>query len=234
MKRFAGAALAAGLLVFAVTAAQAQISEPEVIVVAPSAEVPMPPPEMAARPAPPAYAPPLLPPREIRAIAREHGFEPIGSPRPHGVVYSIAVMNMAGDDGRLIVDGRNGRVRRFTPFYRSAGHYDDDAGVAYGDFAPPPGWRGAPRPPGRIPQVANAPQTVPLPKAAPHRVAAASANPVAAKPASQPAAPQAATVGVAKASEAKPAEAKAAAPVELKPAPQILPTQDMPAVQGLD
>lgn len=233
MKRFAGSAIAAGLLVLGVATAQAQISEPEVIVVAPRAEVVPLPPEVTVRPVPPAYAPPLLPPREIYAIARENGYEPIGTPRPHGVVYSIAVMNMAGDDGRLIVDGRNGRVRRFTPMYRGGAHYADDFGGAYGEYALP-GQRGAPRPPGRIPHVANAPQAVPLPKAAPHRVAAAPANPVAAKPALPPVAAQATTVGVAKTSDAKPVDAKAAAPVEMKPAPQILPTQEMPAVQGLD
>ncbi len=232
MKRFAGSALAAGMLVFGVTAAQAQISESEVIVVAPD----LPPPEMAPRPAPPAYAPPpLLPPREIYAIARENGYEPIGGLRQNGPVYSITVMNMAGDDGRLIVDGRNGRVRRFVPLYRMSGRYDDDVHVAYGAYASPPlAMRGAPRPPGRIPHVAGQPHAVPLPKAAPHRVAAAPAIPVAAKPALPTAATPAVTVGVAKAADAKPVEAKTAAPVEMKPAPQILPTQDMPAMQGLD
>jgi hypothetical protein len=87
-----------------------------------------------------------------------------------------------------------------------------------------------------VPHVASLPRTVPLPKAAPRRAASGPAQPVTAKPAPQPmqqsASTQVTTVGA-----AKPAESKAAtpAPTEMKlSTPDILPTQEMPAVQGLD
>jgi hypothetical protein len=81
-------------------------------------------------------------------------------------------------------------------------------------------------------------RAVPLPKAAPRRAE----TPVAAKPA-EPAAQQAQAVQAQPAQQAavvqaKPAEAQlqAAAPTvgQAKPAPTILPTQEMPAAQGLD
>ena len=36
---------------------------------------------------------------------------PLGSPRPRGAVLHLAAINPDGDDGRLVVDGRSGRMR---------------------------------------------------------------------------------------------------------------------------
>jgi len=37
------------------------------------------------------------------------------------VVYTIAVMDRRGDDGRLVINARNGRIIRFMPAYRRDG-----------------------------------------------------------------------------------------------------------------
>jgi len=246
MKLFAGWAMATGLLAM-VPAAQAQVPAPYVVEVSPYAVVPgpddvyaaMPPEEMPPRPAPRTYyAPPVLPSRVVYEIVRESGFSPLGSPRQRGTVYTISVMNLDGEDGRLVIDARSGRIRQFTPAYRMRDRFDDDLTVAYGPVGPPPpvDLRRIPRPPGRVPHVASLPRTVPLPRAAPRRAASGPAQPVAAKPAPPPmqqsASTQVTTVGA-----AKPTESKAATPTptEMKPStPDILPTQEMPAVQGLD
>ena len=139
------------------------------------------------------------------------------------------MIDRGGDDGRLVIDARDGRIIRFVPAGRIADDFDD--GLA--TYGPPPAAaaRGEPRPPRAKPKVASR-TPVPVPKPAP-RVEAA--RPLAAQPAPVPAQQSAAVV------PAKPAEpqttgqaAVAAAPVKAKPAPQILPTQEMPKVQGLE
>jgi hypothetical protein len=173
------------------------------------------------------YGPRLLPPQEVYTVLRDGGFSPLGAPRQHGLVYTIAAIDRAGDDGRLVIDARNGRILRFMPAGRMGGNFDEDQMVTYGPAGPPPMHpvRGGPRPPAAIPHVAS--RTVPLPKASPH---SGDALAPAAAPPQQSAAMQ-----------AKPAEPQAAPPVSApavaaaKPAaPQILPTQEMPKVQGLD
>ncbi|MGY3470769.1 hypothetical protein ACVW0I_007640 [Bradyrhizobium sp. LM6.11] len=177
---------------------------------------------------------------EVYAVLRENGFSPLGIPRLRGSVYTIAVIDRRGEDGRLVIDARDGRILRFMPAadaYGMAPAYEQPAVAPYRPQSalPPPTMvrSGPPRPPAPIPHVAS--RAVPVPKAAPPREA-----PVAAKPAEpttqQAQAPQPAqqTVAVqAKPTEAAP-QAAAATVVQAKPAPTIMPTQEMPAAQGLD
>ncbi|MCK1362443.1 hypothetical protein [Bradyrhizobium sp. 199] len=186
----------------------------------------------------------LLPATEVYAVLRDNGFSPLGIPRLRGSVYTITVIDRRGDDGRLVIDARDGRIIRFMPAadaYGMAPGYDERAVAPYGPQTalPPPAMvrSGPPRPPAAIPHVASRP--VPLPKAAPPRgeTPVAAAKP--AEPAPQQAqAPQAQPVQQAAAAQAKPVEAapQASAPTvgQAKPVPTILPTQDMPAAQGLN
>jgi hypothetical protein len=177
----------------------------------------------------PRYASPLLPPQEIYAILRENGFAPIGVLRQRGLTYTIAVADRGGEEGRLVIDARNGRILRFMPAYVMGNYPNADSRVTYGavgPMPPPSPVRSGPRPPAPIPHVAS--RT--MPKTQPPRVD--EVRPLAASPAP---AQQSAAV------QAKPREAQtvpqAAAPavIEAKPpAPQLRPTQDMPQMQGLD
>jgi hypothetical protein len=170
------------------------------------------------------YGPPLMPPGEIYTVLRENGFSPLGAPQQRGFFYRIAVVDRRGDDGRVVIDARDGRIVRFTPAYEMGSRYDD-YGYGYGAPPGPPlppmaNLRGTPpRPPASVPHVAS---RTPVPKP----------SPLAAKPAIEPA-QQSASI-TAKPAEAPP-PAAAPAPIEAKPAaPQIAPTQPMPKVQGLE
>jgi len=267
MKLFAGWVVSAGLVVTA-AAANAQVLAPQVLapqVLAPyergsspyavASDVESPyaamPPEIPA----PRYGPTLLPPTEVYTILRESGFLPLGIPQQRGLVYTISVIDRGGDDGRLVIDARTGRIIRFTPAYRMGDNFNDALTATYGpvgSLPPVSTVRGPPRPPASIPHVASRTPSVPMPRAAPPRATevkplAARPAPVQAKPAdAQAAAPAAVAPQVQPAQQsaavqAKPAEAptipQAAAPavVEAKPAaPQIQPTQEMPKVQGLE
>jgi len=188
-------------------------------------------------------APALLPSTEVYAVLRENGFSPLGIPRLRGSVYTIAVIDRRGDDGRLVIDARDGRIIRFMPAadaFGMAPAYEERAVAPYGPQTalPPPTMvrGGPPRPPASIPHVAS---RVPLPKAAPPRGEAPVAAVKPAEPVTQQAqAPQAQPAQQTAAVQAKPAEAapQAAASTvgQARPAPTILPTQDMPAAQGLD
>ena len=209
-------------------------------------------PSDAAPPLPPRYgqgyedrgpSPVLLPSTEVYAVLRENGFSPLGIPRLRGSVYTIAVIDRRGDDGRLVIDARDGRILRFMPAadaYGMAPAYEGRAVAPYGPQSalPPPTVvrSGPPRPPAPIPRVAS--RTVPLPKAAPPRGQAPVAAVKPAEPAVQQAqAPQPQPAQTA-AVQAKPTEAapQAAAPTveQAKPAATIPPTQDMPPAQGLE
>ena len=177
--------------------------------------------------------PALLPATEVYAVLRDNGFSPTGIPHLRGAVYTIAVIDRRGDDGRLVIDARDGRIIRFMPAadaYGMAPAYEEPQVAPYRPQSalPPPTMvrGGPPRPPASIPHVAS--RTVPLPQAAPQRPEMPVA---AAKPAEQTTPAQSAQQAAAV--QAKPAEV---APTvgQAKPAPTILPTQDMPAVQGLD
>ncbi|MBR0790425.1 hypothetical protein JQ631_15205 [Bradyrhizobium manausense] len=246
MKFFTGC-VAAATLVLAATAAQAQVpasgtSGGAYLAVSdfdgPYAAQDAPPP-------PPRYgygygyeerspAPALLPATEVYAVLRDNGFSPLGIPRLRGAVYTIAVIDRRGDDGRLVIDARDGRIIRFMPAadaYGMAPAYEEPTVAPYRPQSalPPPTMvrSGPPRPPAPIPHVAS--RTVPLPKAAPPR---AETPVAAAKPVAQT--PQQPAQQTAAAAQAKPAEAAAPTIGQAKPAVTILPTQEMPAAQGLD
>jgi hypothetical protein len=231
MKLLTGWALTAGL-VFGAAAAQAQVPRE----VAGSLYTPvsdfegpyaaMPPEAAAPRP-----GPILLPEPEVYTVLRDAGFSPLGSPHRKGPLYTIAVVNRRGEDGRLVIDARNGQIVRFTPAYRIGGHFDEVPGVIYGSAGPLPPtsrFRGPPRPPAPIPRVASRTPSVAPPKAP--------ATEPTAKPAPEPAQQSAAVqVKPADAVAAAPPPAAAAAPVEAKPAASpVQPTQQMPKVQGLE
>jgi hypothetical protein len=234
MKLFTGWVISAGL-VLAATAAHAQGTSPSGTggsytavsdVAGPSAG-----PYAAMPPEAPmpgyGYGPILLPPREVYTVVRENGFSPLGVPQQRGLFYTIAVIDRDGDDGRLVIDARNGRIVRFTPAYRMGNNLNG----------------GVPRPPASVPHVASRTPPVPMPKASPPRIEEATplatTKPAPEKPAPEKSAPAPAQQSAAvqmKPADAQPAP-QAAAPeaVEAKPAaPQIMPTQEMPKVQGLE
>jgi hypothetical protein len=174
------------------------------------------------------YGPSLLPPEEVYTVLRENGFSPLGIPRQRGLVYTIAVVDRRGADGRLVIDARTGQILRFMPADRM-GYFSpgEDSAGAYGAVGPMPpisAVRGPPRPPGNIPHVAS--RTPPMPKTAPPYAADV-------KPAPQPAPTQQSAAVQAKPADA-PASAATTGSVPPKPAPQIQPTQPMPQMQGLD
>jgi hypothetical protein len=176
----------------------------------------------------PGPGPGLLPSTEVYSVLRDNGFLPLGIPRLRGVVYTIAAIDRGGEDGRLMIDARNGRIIRFVPADRMGGdnYYEDQSALRGPSVAQPPQaqapahTQAAALPSRPVPHVAS--RTVPVPKA----------KPLAAKPAAAP-------IQQAAAPAPKPAEVQAAAPVTTgsvpnKPATQIAPTQDMPTVQGLE
>src|SRR5581483_12049504 len=114
---------------------------------------------------PPGYGPPpLLPVQEVYAVLRDNGFSPLGAPYQRGLTYVIAVIDRGGEDGRLVIDARNGRIIRFVPASRWGGGYYGERSGYYGDrYAPPPPYG----PPGVLPPIApsssDARPTVPAP-----------------------------------------------------------------------
>src|SRR5689334_434541 len=136
--------------------------------------------------------PGLLPSIEVYSVLRDNGFSPLGIPRLRGFVYTIAVIDRGGEDGRLVIDARNGRIIRFLPASRMGDNYYEEQSVLRAPFVgqppraqppqaqPPLAAQGtpdqvqaAPRP-SRPAHVASRP--VPMPKA----------SPLAAKPAPAP------------------------------------------------
>jgi hypothetical protein len=202
-------------------------------------------------PPPPRYGrvPSLLPPMEVYTVLRDNGYLPLGAPRQRGFVYTISVIDHGGEDGRLVIDARNGRIVRFTPAYEMGDNFDDELTATYGPIGPmgPPIQVRVPRPPAPIPHVAS--RSVPVPKRSPLAAKPAPVPSQAAAPSSAPseaaapaAAPEPAPAQQAAVVAPKPAEAQAAAPraepptvgQSTPPAPAILPTQEMPKVQGYE
>lgn len=249
MKLFTGSVAAAALALSAASAqaqlaTSARIGSPAFVRVSdmdgPYAAMPeVPPPPRFGR------VPSLLPPVEVYTVLRENGYLPLGAPRQRGFVYTISVIDQGGDDGRLVIDARDGHIIRFTPAYRLGDNYEEEMSATYGPVGPMPRPIQArvPRPPAPIPHVAS---RVPVPKRSP---LSAKAQAPAAAQAPAPAPAQAAAPEQAAAAP-KPAEVQAAAPQPVQqaeaptvgqaapppaaPAPAILPTQDMPKVQGLE
>ncbi|NOJ42512.1 hypothetical protein [Bradyrhizobium australiense] len=246
MKLFTGS-LAAGLVLLA-GGAQAQVPGPYEIgrspyaaasdFDAPYAAVPQPAPGPYDEPGPRygaapqyGYGPGLLPSTEVYSVLRDNGFSPLGIPRLRGFVYTIAAIDRGGEDGRLVIDARNGRIIRFVPSYRMGDNFYEDQSALHGPSAAPPSQAHAPAPPANV-QAAARPQR-PASRLASRTVPVPKASPIATKPAPAPAQQAAAPAP-------KPTEVQAAASpavtgsVPAKPAPQIAPTQDMPDVQGLE
>lgn len=182
--------------------------------------------------------PALLPVHEVYTVIREAGFSPLGIPERRGHVYTIAVIDRGGEDGRLVIDARNGQIIRFTPAWRTSrpfGGYD----TIHRPLGPMPpamaGIRGAPRPPALAPRVAS--RTIPVPKADPRPTSevapAKPAEALAAKPV-EPAAQQSAAVQTRPAETSTPQPAASTAGQAKPPAAAIQPTQEMPKAQGLD
>jgi hypothetical protein len=192
----------------------------------------------------PGYGPTLLPSIEVYTVVREAGLSPLGIPHLRGFIYTIAVIDRSGNDGRLIIDARTGRIIRLVSARGTGDNFSDDPAIVYGapGTLPPTNVRGAPRPPRTIPHVAS--RSVPVPKASP--LASKPVTEPAAKPAPEQAqqqtpAPQTPPPQQTAATTPKPAEAPTPPPAaattgtaEAKPAAQIAPTQDMPKVQGLE
>ena len=237
MKLFTGWVITAGL-VLAATAANAQTLAPYTAVSDVSGPYAAMPPEVLPPRYGPGYGPMLLPPTEVYAILRDNGFSPLGIPRQRGLFYTISVIDRGGEDGRLVIDARTGRIVRFMPAYRMGDNFNDGPTVIYGSAGPLPpisNMRGVPRPPASVPRMASRTPPVPMPKASPPRAGEITpeAKPLAATPAPEPAQQSAAV-------QDKPTEAPISRPaavpiVEAKPAAApIKPTQDMPKAQGLD
>ncbi|NVN85321.1 MAG: hypothetical protein HXX15_04445 [Rhodopseudomonas sp.] len=243
-----GWVLSAGL-VAATTAATAQALPPYQIGMAPYRSVSdfrgpyaaMPPEARQPRYLADDEAPGLLPLQEVYGVLRDNGYSPLGIPRRRGAFYSIAAINLDGDDGRLVIDARDGRIVRFVPAYLVDDAAIDEVTAGYGPqvlLPRMPRIGQAPRPPRPVPHLASRSPSVPLPKAPPYAVAAPkgdaktdvktgaiqSAAPIQPAPA---VAAQAKTTGTAAAPSVAP-------PVEAKPSPPIAPTEAMPPVQGLE
>jgi hypothetical protein len=190
----------------------------------------------------PGHGPTLLPATEVYTVLRESGFSPLGIPRRRGLVYTISVIDRAGDDGRLLIDARTGRIIRFIRASRIGDTFDDDLTTIYGPagpLPPPPAsaMRAPTRPPAAAPRVATRTPSVPIPRASPQH--AATPKPLAAKPvpAPAPAPAQQSAVVQAKPAEAQAVPPQAAAPAVAAPPPAAVapqPTQEMPNVQGLE
>ncbi|MGY4303698.1 hypothetical protein ACVIJ6_000941 [Bradyrhizobium sp. USDA 4369] len=153
------------------------------------------------------YAPAFLPVHEVYAILRDNGFSPLGAPRQRGNVYVVAVLDRDGEDGKLVVDARSGRIIRFVPAFQWGEQYErmryEPAPRGGLDRLPPP-------------TVIRADPRLAPPMPAAPRIATA-ASPRVAAPAVRPAAPSPQTAALAP----KPAEApKPAAPrpADIKPA----------------
>jgi hypothetical protein len=183
------------------------------------------------------YGPSLLPSTEVYSVLRDNGFSPLGIPRLRGFVYTIAVLDRDGSDGRLVIDARNGRILRFVPGYRIGGdHYYEEQSALRGPLSGPVG---APPQAVQAPQAQAPDQAAPRPSRPAHMasrtVPMPKASPLAAKPAPAPAPVQQAAAPAPKSVEVQAApQPVPTGEVSAKPAPSIAPTEDMPKAQGLE
>jgi hypothetical protein len=180
--------------------------------------------------------PVLLPPTAVYGILRGNGYSPLGIPQQRGFVYTISVISPDGDDGRLVIDARSGRILRFLPAYRMGDRMSEEITVSYGPAGALPPMlspNATLRPPAAVPRVASRTPSVPLPKPTPARAVAGPAQPAAAKSAAK-SSPADAQASIQK--PADPVPVNPPAVIEAKP-PQPAPaasTQEMPPVQGLE
>ena len=57
----------------------------------------------------------ILPPYEVAAIVRSTGLEPLGRPVRQGQAYAVRAVDEAGEEVRVIVDARLGRIVKVIP-----------------------------------------------------------------------------------------------------------------------
>jgi len=57
----------------------------------------------------------ILPPYEVAAIVRSTGLEPLGRPVRQGQAYAVRAVDDAGEEVRVIVDARLGRIVKVVP-----------------------------------------------------------------------------------------------------------------------
>ena len=206
----------------------------------------------------PLDARPMLPPTQVMTILRSTGYSPLGRITQRGWIYTVAALDPRGDDGRLIIDARTGRIMRFIPALDADAQLNDQFTTVYGPPGPPQiadarryvphdmrrgallDLQHAPRPPVAVPKGQR-----PAPKAA-SRAAQPAPEPAqqnAAAPAQQDAVPPAESSAVAKPPpaatmvEKKPAAATVGAATASTQEPSTLklwPTQAMPDVQPLE
>jgi hypothetical protein len=195
----------------------------------------------------------IIAPDEIPGILRQQGFSQLGPVFRRGWVYTVAVLNQAGDDGRLIVDARTGEPIRFIPAMRMDSRLRDELDRMYGPPGPPPARfaqpydRGPshrnypPRTASHAP-VASPRHAAPLKRAAkaiaktapkPNPAAAAAAPPKAQTPAAHTA-QLSGTSGSATKDAPKPAAKLEAKPATDAATVELKPTGPMPPVQPMD
>lgn len=182
---------------------------------------------------PPMAEGPGVPPPEVARMLRSTGFSLLGQINRRGWVYTVAVINPRGDDGRAIIDARTGAILRFIPAYAVNARLDDQLGALYGPPGPPPVVEAAPRgvhPPRALPK---ADMRKPAPKLA-ARTQVNSPPTQHAKPADAHAemkpASAAATTGIA----SNTASPSAPPPETPPPGLKLWPTQAMPDVQTFE
>jgi hypothetical protein len=181
------------------------------------------------------YAPTFLPVHEVYAIIRDNGFSPLGEPRQRGATYVIAVLDRDGEDGRLLIDARSGRIIRFVRAFQWGEQYERMRYEPGRDLPAPIAPRGSldNLPPPTVikadPRLLHAAPAAPM---GPQMASRAMPAPRPAVPATRPAVPTPQTAAVA--SPQAPVAPVAPEPGAQKPAPQILPTEAMPPVQGLE
>ena len=209
--------------------------------------------QVSAQSPPPGYVPPpgpyaaapadavdplWVPPRAVMRMLRSTGYEILSQPRLRGVLYSIAVVRPDGEDGRLFMDARDGRLVRFVPGFALSSRTEEDVELAYNPPSSPPNLR--PTPPPGSPPVAS-PRKPPLsaPKTASRTPATTGVAPNSdrlqgapkAPPAPKPTEPTAAPPPQTQAVATRPANPK---PADAKPPVVLQPTQELPAVLGLE
>ena len=164
------------------------------------------------------YAPAFLPVHEVYAIIRDRGFSPLGAPRQRGYTYVISVLDRDGEDGRLVIDARSGRIIRFVPAFQWGEEYErmryEPGRDQPAPIAPRASLDNLP-PPTVIKADPRLLQGMPAAPAGSQMASRAMPPPKLAAPVTRPAAPQ--TAAVQPRPEARPAEMK---PAEAKPAQQ--------------
>jgi hypothetical protein len=171
------------------------------------------------------YAPAFLPVHAVYAIIRDNGFSPLGAPRQRGYTYVISVLDRDGEDGRLVIDARSGRIIRFVPAFQWGEEYermryepgrDQPIRNLQSSIAPRAGLDNLP-PPTVIKADPRLLQATPAAPMGPQIASRAMPAPKLTAPATRPATPAPQTAAVQPRPEARPMEMK---PAEAKPAQQ--------------